>query len=87
MHLVKTSLISLQVSINGMHCASCSTAVEKALKYVFLEAPCRPECMLVLDPAVSAEHEDNATLCAGALTACNQHLLHFFRSQLRCAQS
>ena len=23
---------------------------------------------------------------AGALTACNQHLLHFFKSQLRCAQ-
>ena len=43
-HLAKMPLNSLQVSIDGMHCASCSSAVEKALKYVslLLEAPCRP---------------------------------------------
>lgn len=33
---VMTAITHLQVSVIGMHCSSCSTAVERALRYIAL---------------------------------------------------
>ena len=35
-HNVIIAVIHLQVSVIGMHCSSCSTAVERALRYIAL---------------------------------------------------